>query len=250
VPLLAVTLALMLTAAPAAGSSPAAAPSAGPAGTCRSPSPLPSTSTIRLAYTLRPTVIQPVTSGVLDSARRIIGSRLASVIDGTEVIAEAPDRIVVTAPGTADAERIRRLAASTGQLEFLEVPAEFANALVDGGPLPVGMSRTQIFGGEDIVAVAPGVDATGALAVDLELTQHGVDLFNQYAVENLGNRFAIVLDGVVLTGPMVVTDHYDARAQIAGDFTTQEMDDLVAVLTFGPLPLGLVEVQPCDAPEG
>jgi len=51
------------------------------------------------------------------------------------------------------------------------------------------------------------------------------------------NRFAIVLDGVVVSAPVVQAAIVDGRAQITGSFTQQEAADLANVLKFGALPL-------------
>ena len=56
------------------------------------------------------------------------------------------------------------------------------------------------------------------------------------------NQFAIVLDGVVISAPQFTTQILGGSAQIEGNFTQQEAQDLAQVLQFGALPLTL-EVQ-------
>ena len=54
-----------------------------------------------------------------------------------------------------------------------------------------------------------------------------------------GNRFAIVLDGVVVSAPGVNEAIPGGQAQITGQFTQDEAQDLANVLKFGALPLDL-----------
>ena len=52
-----------------------------------------------------------------------------------------------------------------------------------------------------------------------------------------GNRFAIVLDGLVVSAPGVNEAIPGGQAQITGQFTQDEAQDLANVLKFGALPL-------------
>ena len=52
-----------------------------------------------------------------------------------------------------------------------------------------------------------------------------------------GNRFAIVLDGVVVSAPGVNEAIPGGQAQISGQFTKEQAQDLANVLKFGALPL-------------
>lgn len=53
------------------------------------------------------------------------------------------------------------------------------------------------------------------------------------------NQFAIVLDGVVVSAPAFSEPILGGSAQIEGNFTRQEAEDLAQVLKFGALPLTL-----------
>lgn len=60
------------------------------------------------------------------------------------------------------------------------------------------------------------------------------------------NQFAIVLDGVVVSAPSFNQQILGGSAQIEGDFTADEAQDLANVLKFGALPLTL-EVQAVES---
>ena len=98
------------------------------------------------------------------------------------------------------------------------------------------------FSGSEIQSASPGQDQTGQPAVDLQLKATGAALFDDFAAKNVGRRFAIVLDGTVMSAPVIREKKFNGRAQISGTFTNTERNDLVTVLKFGSLPLEIREV--------
>jgi preprotein translocase subunit SecD len=194
-------------------------------------------------YRIISTDNQAVTPDILNQTRTIIENRVnATGVAEANVQTQGGDRITVELPGAADANEIRNLVGTTGRLDFVPVPSQFANAIVEGQPLPTGMDTTPIFSGDQIAAARPGTDEVGQLAVDIELKGLGADLFDEYAAANVGNRFAIVLDGTVMSAPVLRQGNFNGRAQISGSFTAEEMNNLVTVLKFGSLPLEIQEV--------
>ncbi len=199
---------------------------------------------LRGEYRLVATDAQPITPEILAQTRTIIENRVnATGVSEPNVQTAGSDRISIELPGAADAEEIRRLVGTTGRLDFIPVPPAYDNAVQDGSPLPEGMPAEPIFSGDQIAAARPGQDpTTGELVVDLELKQRGADLFDDFAAEHVGERFAIVLDGIVISAPVLRESNYNGRAQISGNFTPDSMNELVTVLKFGSLPLEIQEV--------
>jgi preprotein translocase subunit SecD len=198
---------------------------------------------LRAEYQVESTDAQPVTAEILAQTRTIIENRVnATGVQEPNVQTQGGDRITVELPGAANADEIRRLVGTTGRLDFVPVPPAYANAITEGQALPAGMDTTPIFSGDQIQAVRPGTNQTGELAVDLELKERGAALFDQFAADNVGNRFAIVLDGEVISAPVIRVGNFNGRAQISGSFTTESMNELVTVLKFGSLPLEIKEV--------
>ncbi|MCY7418622.1 MAG: protein translocase subunit SecD [Chloroflexi bacterium] len=198
---------------------------------------------LRAEYQVVATDNQAVTPEILNQTRTIIENRVNSTgVSEPNVQTQGGNRITVELPGAANADEIRRLVGTTGRLDFVPVPPQYSNAIVENQALPAGMDTTPIFSGDQIDSAAPGTDGTGQLAVDIVLKPKGADLFDQYAAANVGNRFAIVLDGEVISAPVLRTGNFNGRAQISGTFTTDEMNNLVTVLKFGSLPLEIREV--------
>ena len=198
---------------------------------------------LRGEYQLKATDQQPITADILAQTRTIIENRVnATGVAEPNVQTQGSDRISIELPGAADADEIRNLVGQTGRLDFVPVPPAYSNAVQEGQPLPTGMPTDPIFSGDQIAAARPGTDQFGKLAVDLELKSRGADLFDQYAAAHFQERFAIVLDGIVMSAPSINATNYNGRAQISGSFTSKEMNDLVTVLKFGSLPLEIEEV--------
>lgn len=85
---------------------------------------------------------------------------------------------------------------------------------------------------------------TAGWVVSLDFNGDGTKSFGQITAEmatqppdSPGNRFAIVLDGLVVSAPGVNEAIPGGQAQITGQFTQDEAADLANVLKFGALPL-------------
>ena len=79
--------------------------------------------------------------------------------------------------------------------------------------------------------------------VSLDLTGRGGRIFAQVTSANVGKRFAIILDETVRSAPVIREKILGGRAQISGDFTYEEANDLAIVLRVGALPAPVEIVQ-------
>src|SRR3990172_4188468 len=95
---------------------------------------------------------------------------------------------------------------------------------------------------QEVRALIGSTDA-GLRAVNLTLTDEGARLFDQYAAAHYGEQFAIVLDNIVESAPVIRATRFGGQAQISGSFTSQaEVNQLVTVLNYGALPNAIEEV--------
>ncbi len=104
---------------------------------------------------------------------------------------------------------------------------------------PVAVEGTHLDGAE---ATLPGGTSVGGWQVDLSFDATGTKQFadTTKALVNKTspqNQFAIVLDGTVVSAPVVQSEIPGGNAQITGDFTQSEAKDLANVLKYGALPL-------------
>lgn len=72
--------------------------------------------------------------------------------------------------------------------------------------------------------------------VNLEMTNEGNDVFERITGRNVGERLAIVLDGVVKSAPVIRQRISGGRAQIEGIDSINEARDLAIILRAGALP--------------
>lgn len=96
--------------------------------------------------------------------------------------------------------------------------------------------------GKDIKGASVGADPTSAqIQVNLQFKGSGQDRWTNLTKEAFGataptNQVAIVLDGVVISAP-VIQSVINGDAQITGQFTQKEAQQLANDLKFGALPL-------------
>jgi preprotein translocase subunit SecD len=99
--------------------------------------------------------------------------------------------------------------------------------------------------GKDIKGASVGADPTsGEIQVNLQFKGSGQDRWTKLTQEAYNqpaptNRVAIVLDGVVISDPVIQSVIY-SDAQITGQFTRAEGQDLANNLKFGALPISFV----------
>jgi SecD/SecF fusion protein len=85
---------------------------------------------------------------------------------------------------------------------------------------------------------AVGADSMGAPAVDFTFDERGARMFAQLTSQNIGRSMAILLDDRAYSAPNIRTT-IQQRGQITGDFSRQEVAELVRTLDAGTLPAKL-----------
>jgi SecD/SecF fusion protein len=164
------------------------------------------------------------------------------------------DRILVQLPGLQDPTRLRELLGSTAQMSFhmLDQTADVTQPAPrgvdilpganDGNKYPVE-SRIAI-SGERLEDAKVGFDQrTNQPVVDFAFDSLGARQFADITRENVGRPFAIVLDGKVLTAPVINEPILGGRGQISGNFTVEEATVLSALLRSGALPAPLTIIE-------
>jgi protein-export membrane protein SecD len=98
-------------------------------------------------------------------------------------------------------------------------------------------------GGENLIDANASFDPTEGHAVSFRFDTTGAQKFGKATSENIGKRFAVVLDGVVITAPVINSAITGGSGIITGNFTSQEATDLAVLLRAGalPAPLEIVE---------
>ena len=173
---------------------------------------------------------------------------------------EGRSRVLVQVPGISDVERLKALIGETGKLEFklVDPSADAAQAAetkqvpvgdvlvwsTDTPPIPYVLRDQVMVSGENLVDSQPGFDSrTGEPVVTFRFDSAGAKRFGKVTQENVGLPFAIVLDGKVISAPVIREPILGGTGQISGNFTVQRANDLAVLLRSGALPAKLTVIE-------
>jgi len=163
------------------------------------------------------------------------------------------NRMLVQLPGLQDPTRLRQLLGSTAKMTF-HLLANTAN----GEPLPVGVTMLPdaksgaqypvedrvALDGEHLTDARAGFDQrTHEPLVTFRFDSIGARKFAEITSANVGRPFAIVLDGKVLSAPVIREPITGGSGQISGNFTVDETSTLSALLRAGALPAPLTVIE-------
>ena len=99
----------------------------------------------------------------------------------------------------------------------------------DKETIQILVKRRAALDGEHVKRAFPFFDQQG-YGVSLELDSEGAKIFDDVAAQNKGRQMAILLDGEVISAPVLQSDHFGGRCQITGHFTDKEARDLSSAL--------------------
>lgn len=85
-----------------------------------------------------------------------------------------------------------------------------------------------------VASASQGVDQLGKPAIHFEMDARGANLLGRLTHGNVGNIMSVLFDDQVYTAPNL-REAISKSGQITGDFTTQEVDYVVRVLSAGSL---------------
>lgn len=158
------------------------------------------------------------------------------------------NRILVQLPGLQDPAHLRSLLGSTAKMSFHMLasnPSAFgATTLPDdeGNTYPV-LNRVAL-SGDRLSDAKPGFDQmTREPLVSFRFDREGANIFADITRDNVGKPFAIVLDGKVLSAPVIREPITGGSGQISGSFTIEEATTLAALLRAGALPAKLTVIE-------
>ncbi|MFZ4776625.1 MAG: protein translocase subunit SecD [Terrimicrobiaceae bacterium] len=196
-----------------------------------------------------------ITKDLLDQAVEVIRKRVDQYGVSEPVISpQGKDRILVQIAGlnAQQTEEARNQLQKVAKLEFAMVneggSAQVARIQAGEEVMPpayvlkpyklkkdskeetqILITRRSVLTGEHVTRAFPFFDNQG-YGVSLELDTEGAKIFDEVASQNKGRQMAILLDGEVLSAPVLQSDHYFGRAQITGHFTDKEARELASAL--------------------
>lgn len=166
------------------------------------------------------------------------------------------DRIVLQAPGESDPEKLKRLVGQTARLTFQMVDDSVSPAEAAAGRIPPGaelldqpsspnepkvlVRRREVVSGDNLVDAQPGFDQqSGEPNVSFRFDGAGSRAFGRVSTDNVGKRFAIILDDKVISAPSIREPILGGSGQISGSFTLESANELSTLLRAGALPAPL-----------
>lgn len=198
----------------------------------------------------------------MDTAKDVIDRRINAI--GTlepTIIRQGDNRIVVQVPGLSDPEALKALIGKTAKLEFKLVDdqadpdqAAAGKARVGSQILPypgnpggapvIAVRRLGGISGDKLVKADPTFDQqTNQPAVTIQFDGEGGQKFARMTQQNTNKLFAIILDGQVISAPVIKEPILGGTSQISGSFTTQSANQLAIALRSGALPVDLKVVE-------
>jgi protein-export membrane protein SecD len=109
---------------------------------------------------------------------------------------------------------------------------------------PVLIESRARLSGEDLADAQPAFDAqTNQPIVTFRFNGRGGSVFGQLTSENVGRRFAVLLDDKIITAPVIRTPIMGGSGQIEGNFTVESAQNLSVLLRAGALPADLTIVE-------
>ncbi len=185
-----------------------------------------------------------------DQALEIIRRRIDEIgTNEPNILKRGNNRILVELPGLDDPMRIKSLLGKTANLTFRFVSSNNDSFGVEKLKHENEMdedyvSKRIILNGDNLLDAQPRMDnQTNETVVSFTLDRVGAKRFGKATSKNIGRKLAIVLDGKIISAPVIRDTIASGSGQISGGFTFQSATDLALLLRSGalPAPLNIIE---------
>ncbi len=194
--------------------------------------------------------VDALNSSIEAVRRRIDNSGVAE----PSISKQGDSRISVEMPGLSDPAPLIDVLTQAGVLTFnlVDESANAANyepgvprngriALPDdsmGGQLVV-VFEEPIITGSDLQTASQAFDEYNRPSINFQLRGQGAQRFGRATTENVGRRFAIVLDSQIVSAPTIQSPITTGSGRITGSFSVQEAENTAVILRSGALPAKL-----------
>jgi preprotein translocase subunit SecD len=215
-------------------------------------------------YRMRANIANQLREESVEQAIQTIERRVNELGVAEPIVARhgGQNQILVQLPGVDDVQRAKEIIRSTAFLEKKQVEragfqTEDSARQAYGGEVPTDLQvlpgeagewyvvrRAPVITGRDLRTARQQLDQFNRAAVGFTLSQEGARKFDAFTSANIGRQLAIVLDGRVISAPVIQTPSFNAsEVQITGEFTEREANDLATALNYGALPVELEQQQ-------
>ncbi len=223
---------------------------------------------------------EPTQEDIKDAMRRvmeILRNRIDKFgVSEPSITTQGEDRIVIELPGSKDPDRAKKIVMGRGLLEFKLVDEDTTaklrkdmfdenGNLIDKSIIPKGSEllyyweknkydvlvrkraivvyKKTLLDGSYIKRAQVQTDQFGKPEVVFTLNSEGAKKFAEITGDNVGKMLAIILDGKILSMPVIRERISGGNVRITGNFTMKDAKDLALVLRAGafPVPLEIAE---------
>lgn len=208
-----------------------------------------------LTYQADISALSPETvNGSMQSLRDVIENRINGLgvseplvqVEQGNVGGLQVNKLIVDLPGVTDIDKAVAIIGQTPTLDFrIATSSSTATGTVDFIPT--------VLTGRFLQKAQLEFDPqTNEPVVTLQFDSEGTKLFSDLSEQNIGRVVGIFLDGQPISTPIVQEPIRDGRAQISGNFTALQAQELVRSLNYGalPVPISLIGTQTIGASLG
>ena len=186
-----------------------------------------------------------------DQALEIVRRRIDEIgTNEPNILKRGNDRILVELPGLDDPMRIKSLLGKTANLTFRFVTNSNTDSFgaeklkYEDSDEEAIVSKRIILSGDNLLDAQPRMNSeTNETVVSFTLDRVGAKRFGKATSTGIGKQLAIVLDGKIISAPVIRDTIASGSGQISGGFTFQSATDLALLLRSGalPAPLNIIE---------
>ena len=186
-----------------------------------------------------------------DQALEIVRRRIDEIgTNEPNILKRGNDRILVELPGLDDPMRIKSLLGKTANLTFRFVTNSNQDSFgaeklqYEDSDEETMVSKRIILSGDNLLDAQPRMNnETNETVVSFTLDRVGAKRFGKATSTGVGKQLAIVLDGKIISAPVIRDTIASGSGQISGGFTFQSATDLALLLRSGalPAPLNIIE---------
>ena len=186
-----------------------------------------------------------------DQALEIVRRRIDEIgTNEPNILKRGNDRILVELPGLDDPMRIKSLLGKTANLTFRFVTNNTEDSFgaeklnYENSDEEAIVSKRIILSGDNLLDAQPRMNnETNETVVSFTLDRVGAKRFGKATSTGIGKQLAIVLDGKIISAPIIRDTIASGSGQISGGFTFQSATDLSLLLRSGalPAPLNIIE---------
>lgn len=215
-----------------------------------------------LSFRVEPTEanIEDIVARTIDQSIGVLRKRIDPTGTTEMTLArEGNDRILLQIPGAKNVTEIKEVIGTSANMTFHLVveasEAEIRRAVDTGNTrprqilryhqdgYPMILEERPVVTGNELTRAQGQLDQDGRPVVGFVFNTKGARAFGKITTEHLGERFAVVLDDVIISAPTMRVPILGGSGVIEGGFTIDTAGDLAELLNAGALPAKLVIVE-------